>query len=153
MTTISNIGQSSATNLQSASLQVQNIEVSNFDALLSMVQNDSTGTSSTTSSSSNTQNTNLLSNIFSALYGDNSGSSDATSATASTDPFSSEFDSTFGTSGPLFDYINNVTAGLGLTPGQNASLQNIAIENKDTTGSATDIQTMENELTAAGLPG
>jgi len=150
MTTISNIGVT-ATNLQSASLQVQNIQVSNFDALLSMVQTDNTGTSSTNSSSSNTQSSNPLGNIFSALYG-SPASSDSASA-AGGDPFSSEFDSTFGTSGPLFDYINNVTAGLGLTPGQNSALQNIAIENKDTTGSATDIQTMENEIIAAGLPG
>ena len=68
-----------------------------------------------------------------------------------TDPLTPDFLSTFGGTGPLPDYINMLTASLHLSTQQNQALQDISIENKDTTGSVSDIQKMGDELQQAGI--
>jgi hypothetical protein len=66
-------------------------------------------------------------------------------------PLSADFQATFGSSGPLIDWINVVTAGLNLSADKNQALQHIAVENKDTTGSSQDVQKIAQELQAAGI--
>lgn len=66
-------------------------------------------------------------------------------------PFSGEFQATFGSSGPLIDFIKVTTNRLGLSAEKNLALQTIAVRNKDTTNSPADIQKIGDELRAAGI--
>lgn len=66
-------------------------------------------------------------------------------------PFSSAFEATFGTSGPLLDFINATTARLNLSAEKNLALQNIAINNKDATRTPEHVQKIARELAAAGI--
>lgn len=66
-------------------------------------------------------------------------------------PFSGEFQSTFGDSGPLIDFINATTQRLGLSASQNQSLQAIAVRNKDITNTPADVEKIAAELKQAGI--
>ncbi|MDE3060022.1 MAG: hypothetical protein KGJ06_03320 [Pseudomonadota bacterium] len=89
----------------------------------------------------------LIQNIQAMLNG-TPGSGAPSSATY---PFSADFQSAFGSSGPLIDYINVVTAQLHLDQTKNLALQTIALDNKDATYSADSVQKISQELTAAGI--
>lgn len=65
--------------------------------------------------------------------------------------FTSEFEAVFGSTGPLPDFINRVTASLKLSPEQNLALQNIAVRNKDITKTPENVQKIAAELKAAGI--
>lgn len=65
--------------------------------------------------------------------------------------FTSDFQSVFGSSGPLIDFINATTANLGLSKEKNLSLQQIAINNQDATRSRESIDKIAAELSAAGI--
>jgi hypothetical protein len=66
-------------------------------------------------------------------------------------PFSGEFEATFGDSGPLIDFINEVTKRLGLSAEKNLALQSIAIRNKDITKTPASVAKIGEELRAAGI--
>lgn len=65
--------------------------------------------------------------------------------------FTSDFQSVFGSSGPLIDFINATTANLGLSQEKNLALQNIAINNQDATRTRGSIDKIAAELKAAGI--
>jgi len=73
------------------------------------------------------------------------------SATKNAFPFSSAFEDTFGSTGPLIDFINEVTSKLGLSAQQNQALQDIAVRHKDTTRAPADVQKIAAELKQAGI--
>ena len=73
------------------------------------------------------------------------------SSTVNAFPFSGDFEATFGTSGPLLDFINITTSKLNLTAKQNLALQDIAVRNKDITATPANIQKIANELKQAGI--
>lgn len=65
--------------------------------------------------------------------------------------FTDAFDFTFGTRGPLPDFIRRVTKELGLSTVQNQALQTIAVQNKDITKTPENIQKIAAELQQAGI--
>ena len=65
--------------------------------------------------------------------------------------FTSGFQSVFGNSGPLIDFINATTSRLGLSAEKNLALQNIAINNQDATRTRESIDKIAAELKAAGI--
>ena len=65
--------------------------------------------------------------------------------------FTSDFQSVFGSSGPLIDFINATTASLGLSQEKNLALQNIAINNQNATRTRESIDKIAAELKAAGI--
>jgi|GEM_PF-4337404 len=66
-------------------------------------------------------------------------------------PLTADFTSTFGTSGPLINFINRITATLGLSAEQNKALQAISVSNKDTDGSPASVQKIGQQLKEAGI--
>lgn len=66
-------------------------------------------------------------------------------------PFSLDFESTFGLSGPLPAYITMITEKLGLSASQNKALQDISVRNKDATKSPESVQKIAKELKEAGF--
>ncbi|MDX2074094.1 MAG: hypothetical protein SFX19_07000 [Alphaproteobacteria bacterium] len=90
----------------------------------------------------------LLDSILKSRKNDNSADASSLSPLF---PFSSDFEATFGTSGPLPAFINEVSARLHLTAEQNQALQNIAIRNKDITKTPENVQKLSAELKAAGI--
>ena len=66
-------------------------------------------------------------------------------------PLSGDFESVFGNSGPLIDFINETTSRLGLSAKQNQALQDIAVKYKDITPGSPDVQAMANDLKQAGI--
>lgn len=66
-------------------------------------------------------------------------------------PFSAEFESTFGLTGPLPHYIAVLTAGLNLTREQNQAVQDIAIRHKDIVKSPDSVYQVAVELEMAGI--
>lgn len=66
-------------------------------------------------------------------------------------PFSSAFQSVFGTDGPLFEFIDVTTKRLGLSAEKNLALQTIAINNKDIVKTPESVQKIAAELKAAGI--
>ena len=143
------------TDIQNAKKQCDNAQADSFSALFSMFtttqSNSSTASSSSSSSSSSSnsasQGNSSISNIFDVFLSENSAASSTDSSS-----FSSDFTNAFGNDGgPLFDWINKVGSALNLTSDQSAALQKIAVEFKDTTGSASDVQAISAELTTAGI--
>ncbi len=65
--------------------------------------------------------------------------------------FTSSFTDVFGDSGPLINFINDVTRKLGLNADQNRALQQIAVNNKDATRSPESIAKIAAELRQAGI--
>lgn len=115
---------------------------SDFDRLLASINHDN-------GASAIGDSTGSLSSIASLL-----GSSMALPAQAfsrSGFPFSADFQSAFGTTGPLIDYINMITDKLGLSAKQNKALQDISVRHKDITGSAADVASIRAELQQAGI--
>jgi hypothetical protein len=74
-----------------------------------------------------------------------------TGAAKNTFPLSDSFEATFGSHGPLIDFINDVTVRLGLSAEQNSALQAIAVNNKDATRSPESIAKIAAELRQAGI--
>jgi hypothetical protein len=72
-------------------------------------------------------------------------------AAKNTFPLSGSFEATFGSHGPLIDFINGVTVKLGLSAQQNSALQAIAVNNKDATRSPESIAKIAAELRQAGI--
>lgn len=70
---------------------------------------------------------------------------------SNTFPFSEGFNATFGTKGPLIDFINMITSNLQLTSAQNQALQEIAVRNKDITYTPANVQQIAQELQQAGI--
>jgi len=66
-------------------------------------------------------------------------------------PFTADFTSTFGTSGPLPAFINLMSSKLGLNAAQNQAFQQIAVNNKDATRTPESIDKIAAELKAAGI--
>jgi hypothetical protein len=66
-------------------------------------------------------------------------------------PLSSEFEATFGSGGPLPDFITDMSARLRLTAAQNQAFQDIAIKHKDATRSDDTIRQIAQELKDAGI--
>ncbi len=64
---------------------------------------------------------------------------------------SSAFEATFGSSGPLPDFIDAMTKKLGLTAQQNLAFQTIAVNNKDITKTPENVQKIAAELRQAGI--
>lgn len=139
-----------------ASEQCKKAAASAFDALLDMVDTschsgkagDASGDKSAdgaSGASGNIHATSMTSSIFSLFMSENSA------APSGGFGFSSDFTSAFGDSGPLINWINQITASLHLSREQNAALQNISIEHKDTTASAADVAQIGAELAAAGI--
>ena len=90
----------------------------------------------------------FLDSLTRAVQG-KSGASQASSS--SVFPFSDTFESVFGTSGPLIDFINITTTRLHLSAEQHQALQNIAINNKDITNTPANVQKIVAELKEAGI--
>ncbi|MDX2112535.1 MAG: hypothetical protein SFW63_02195 [Alphaproteobacteria bacterium] len=65
--------------------------------------------------------------------------------------FTSSFTDVFGDSGPLINFINDVTRKLWLNADQNRALQQIAVNNKDATRSPESIAKIAAELRQAGI--
>jgi hypothetical protein len=140
MSTISAI-QASVTKLtQSTSQLSQSVNSSTFESLLS-----SFGTS--TKPNPNSSFMEFSSSLLDLIVGFQSPDS-----TAAVDfPFSSNFTSTFGTSGPLPTFIAATVANLKLSPSQQLALQDIAVQNKDITKTTANVQKVAIELQAAGI--
>jgi hypothetical protein len=85
--------------------------------------------------------TGSLNDMFSAIMGQG----------AAKFPFSDLFESTFGTGGPLPNFITLMSAKLHLTKEQNQAFQDIAIKNKDATQSEENVQKIALELKEAGI--
>ena len=66
-------------------------------------------------------------------------------------PFSSAFESTFGLSGPLPNFITKMTAELHLDATQNQAFQDIAIRNKDIVKTPESVRKIGIELEQAGI--
>lgn len=142
---------SNATAFQRATQQVQDSENKGFDALL-----DSIGTSKRASDRDDIAKDPLGSLIDSLLNNlTTARSNDNTAKNASLFPakyaLTDSFTSTFGSDGPLIDFINEVTSKLGLSATQNASLQQIAVNNKDATRSSESVRKIAGELKQAGI--
>lgn len=160
MSLISNVS-SFTSSFAAAQNAPQNGAGIDFDALLNSFDTDTTKTSQSSGYASGLLgDVNILafaegansSDFINTLIGHLQNPSDASpSDAASSFSFTPEFQATFGNSGPLINWINVVTGGLGLSSEQNLALQNIAIEHKDTTGSQEDIAQIATELTAAGI--
>lgn len=130
-----NIGNAITPNLKL--VKGQSVKLAEFDALLSNSSKDN---------SMNKLVNGLLDNITNTI-----GNNYKASAIGSMFPFSSAFESTFGIGGPLPDFINMITAKLGLSAEKNQALQNIAINNKDATRTPESIRKIGDELKAAGI--
>ncbi len=145
--------QATTTEIQSARKQCDSAQAGGFNALFSMfsaTESSSQASSSSSSSSGLGQSNGSISSIFDIFLSENSSTSSASNADSSN--FSTDFTNAFGTAGgPLFDWLNSVSSALHLTPDQNAALQKIAVEHKDTNGSGGDVQAISAELSAAGI--
>lgn len=101
------------------------------------------------------QKSDLLLRLIDELFDKIRATLDKKSETAAqgnyTFSFTSEFQSVFGTDGPLFNFIEATTAQLGLSAEKNLALQNIAINNKDTDRSPESVAKIAGELKAAGI--
>jgi hypothetical protein len=96
----------------------------------------------------------LIDDLFDKIRGAREGKSGGTGATQGNYafPFSSAFDATFGgMGGPLYDFINETTARLGLSAEKNLALQNIAINNKDIVKTPDSVTKLAAELREAGI--
>lgn len=138
-------------------------EPSDFDALLASL--NASSSAGTKTSAAVDLSANLLSPVGGShsLYGfiedflenmlaslsDSSGI--ASQGFGGTSPFTADFASTFGTSGPLPTFITLATAKLHLTPTQNKALQDIAVENKDIVKTPDSVQKIAMELQQAGI--
>jgi hypothetical protein len=65
--------------------------------------------------------------------------------------FTPSFEATFGTSGPLPNFIKVISGKLKLSPTQIQAFQDIAVNNKDATKAPESVQKIARELKAAGI--
>ncbi len=89
--------------------------------------------------------------LFDHITGADKNGKKSDVAGADTYSFTSDFQSIFGNTGPLIDFINATTSRLGLSEEKNLALQQIAINNKDATRSRESINKIGAELKAAGI--
>jgi hypothetical protein len=157
MTTIQNpLILPSSTNYDTSSKQQnQKIGLSDFDVLLS--NTGATASAANTSldiSGSMRGMVNGLANKFLLNITDSAtdvSDRNLISSDSATFPFTSDFDATFGSSGPLIDFINMITSKLNLTAEQNNALQDIAVRHKDITNTTANVSQIALELQQAGI--
>lgn len=134
---------------QSTQSSRQTTDSSSFDSLLFGFLDD-------TSSNTNSASDILSASSIGGLTGSDpmsmiSGLFTANETQGATYPFTPDFQSTFGLSGPLPAWITQITASLHLSAQQNQSLQEIAIKNKDIIKTPDSVAKVAQELTAAGI--
>jgi hypothetical protein len=151
----------SLTSQSSGSQQKKNAGASDFDALLTSISTTTVSATATSAQSADLFSLeegaeNFLQGIINQLIDYISGAANdnkniGASAASSGYPFSSEFESTFGTTGPLPAFITEVSVKLNMTKEQNLAFQQIAVNNKDATRSVESRNKIAKELEAAGI--
>lgn len=142
---------------QKAPAQNPFIGTGGFDALLASFTTDSTSGANNTSPSADNSDPlfgfagSFIGNITASANSDISALLPLAAPSVGTFPFTSEFESTFGLSGPLPAFITAMTAKLGLNATQNQAFQHIAVENKDIVSTPDNIQKVAMELQQAGI--
>jgi hypothetical protein len=117
---------------------------SGFDALLASIgagSQNAGGSRAVGNMLPSANNTSLLGSLSGLLSPDIGNAFD----------FTSDFESTFGTSGPLPTFIAMMSAKLNLTAEQNKAFQDIAVNNKDIVKTPDSVQKIADELKQAGI--